>query len=122
MEGHFLNIDVVEDLVDGQPDNSFDPILTTDGKLGTCEDIDPTDNVCDIGSVVLTLVGEKVDQLDGTTVGEILTAADTLILSNQDSIVVNGISLSRGDMTSILSLINGAFNKGVTSGFIVASE
>ena len=122
---YFINIDPVQDLVGGNPGTTYDPILTTGGELGTCSDTAPLDGVCDSGTVVLTALGTKVADLDtaGTTVQQILTAADTLIAnSGQTDITVNGVTLSRGDVTKILGLINESYDNGTPTGFVTAFD
>lgn len=59
--GYYLNMDVVQDLVDGEPDAWHNPVLTTSGKLGYCNDLN-LNRVCDNGPIVLTALGELVQQ------------------------------------------------------------
>jgi hypothetical protein len=129
--GFYINIDPVVDLVEGVPNGTIDPIITTNGELGSCTDSEP-DGVCDDGTVELTLLGEKVTDLDdaGTTVGDILIGADALLasaggdLTNFESLTedVNGVTLSWDEMTDILGLINESFDKGVPTGFVTATD
>ena len=129
-DGYFLNIDPVADFVGGVFDRFYDPILTTGGELGTCTDSEP-DDVCDGGTVTLTALGMVVVALDettmgseaeGTTVAEILIAADLLIESGDDDIEVNGVTVTRGDMTAILGLINESYDEGTPTGFVTAFD
>jgi hypothetical protein len=123
LSSYFINIDPVQDLVLGVPGAFYDPILTTGGKLGTCTDTTPLDGQCD-AAPTLTALGIKVAALDtaGTTVQQILVAADLLIASSDPSIVVNGVTLTRGDMTDILGLINESFDEGVATGLVTAFD
>jgi hypothetical protein len=124
LSSYFINIDPVQDIVDGVPNGFFDPILTTGGELGTCTDTTPADGVCDGGTVVLTTLGEKVEDLDiaGTTVQEILDAADALLGGGGDPQDVNGVSLSADDLTKILGLINESYDEGNPTGFVTAFD
>jgi hypothetical protein len=130
--GHFINIDPVQDLVDGVPNGTIDPILTTNGELGSCPLGTPEDGVCDVGTVDLTLLGAVVEDLDiaGTTVEDILIGADALLaqvpgdLTDFESrtVDVNTVTLSWDEMTDILGLINESFDKGVPTGFVTSSD
>lgn len=132
LEGsYFLNIDPVADFVGGVFDRFYDPILTVENnELGTCVDTTPADDVCD-GSPTLTPLGVVVTALDettlgsaaeGTTVAEILAAADDLIHTGDDDIEVNGVTVTRGDMTAILGLINESYHEGTPTGFVTAFD
>ena len=121
--GFFINIDPVEDIVDGVPSGTFfDPVLTTGGELGSCTDSEP-DGLCD-AAPTLTALGEKVEDLDiaGTTVQEILDAADSLITSGNADITVNAVLLTRDDVTDILGLINESYDEGDPTGFVTAFD
>ncbi|MCH7543381.1 MAG: hypothetical protein IIB65_07065 [Proteobacteria bacterium] len=130
-DGYFLNIDPVADFVGGVFDRFYDPILTVENnELGTCVDTTPADDVCD-GSPTLTPLGMVVTALDettlgseaeGTTVAEILAAADDLIHTGDDDIEVNGVTVTRGDMTAILGLINESYDEGTPTGFVTAFD
>jgi hypothetical protein len=80
--------------------------------------------VCDAGTVTLTSLGSKVTDLDaaGTTVQDILDAAYTLLASGDTTVLVNGVVLTKGDMTQILGLINESFDEGVATGFVTAFD
>jgi hypothetical protein len=129
--GYFINIDPVVDIVEGVPNGTIDPIITTNGELGSCTDSEP-DGVCDDGTVNLTLLGEKVTDLDaaGTTVEDILIEADDLLAQVPGDLTdfesrtedVNGVTLSWDEMTDILGLINESFDKGVPTGFVTSSD
>ena len=123
--GYFINIDPVEDIVDGSPSGTFfDPVLTTGSELGTCTDTTPADGVCDGGTVVLTALGDEVEDLDiaGTTVQEILDAADALLGGGGDPQDVNGVMLTQDDLTKILGLINESYDEGTPTGFVTAFD
>ena len=123
----YINIDVVEDLfgdppVSSVPPTYVDPIWNIP-ELGTCTDID-LDAVCDPGTIILTSLGYKVTGLDatGTTVQDILDAAYSLLASGDATVVVNGVTLTRDDVTQILGLINESYDEGVPTGFITAFD
>lgn len=129
-DSYFLNIDPVADFVGGVFDRFYDPILTTGGELGTCTDGD-ADDVCDGGTITLTALGIVVAALDGTTMGseaegttvaEILTAADDLIDTGDDDIMVNGVLVTRVQMEDIVSLINESYDEGTPTGFVTAFD
>jgi len=128
LASYFINIDPLQDLVGGSPDVTYDPILTTGGVLGACTDISPTDGVCDTGTVVLTTLGSKVKDLDdvsgGTTIQDILDALDpaSVNLATLTSVTVNGVTLTRDQVTKILGLINKSFDAGVITGFVAAFD
>ncbi len=115
-DSYYLNIDPVQDWVDGEAGPVYDPILTTGGELGTCTDSEP-DGICD-GAVSLTDLGQKVQDLDiaGTTVGDILAAALDLLENGNDPQDVHSVSLSAGDLTAILGLINESYEALIALG------
>ncbi len=124
---YYINIDVVEDLFGAPPIPSIpptyiDPILKNPA-LGSCTDVD-ADMVCDSGTIILSSLGSKVTALDaaGTTVQDILDAADTLLASGGTEVLVNGVILTKGDLTQILGLINESFDEGVPTGFVTAFD
>jgi len=124
---HYINIDVVEDLFGDPPLSSVpptyvDPVLNIP-ELGTCADLN-TDKVCDPGTVLLTTLGSKITELDdaGTTVQNILDGAYSLLASGDTTVVVNGVILTRGDLTQILGLINESYDEGVATGFVTAFD
>lgn len=108
----------------------LDPILTTGGYLGTCNDLFPVDGMCDAGTVVLTPLGEIVSALDlaGTTVGDALMAADAYIaayglaIKPGDPITINGVDLTAGNLVSILGLINTSYDNGMPTGFVTLGD
>ena len=53
---------------------------------------------------------------------EILDAADSLISSGDPSITVNGVLLTRDDVTDILGLINESYDEGDPTGFVTAFD
>ncbi len=117
--GYYLNIDPVPD-----PDGVMVyPLETTDGALGTCVDGDVPD-FCEAGTATLTDLSLKIIDLDAaeTTIGEILAAADSLLLSGEDDISVNRVTLTRGDLTEILSLINESYDEGIPTGFVTNGD
>jgi len=99
------------------------PLETTDGALGTCVDGD-VPNFCEAGTETLTDLSLKIIDLDAaeTTIGEILAAADSLLLSGEDDISVNRVTLTRGDLTEILSLINESYDEGIPTGFVTNGD
>jgi hypothetical protein len=126
-DGFYINIDVVEDLFGDPPASSVpptyvDPIWNIP-ELGTCGDLN-FDAVCDPGTVILTFLGYKLTDLDaaGTTVQNILDAAYALMASGDTSVMVNGVTLTKGDVTKILGLINESYDEGLATGFITAFD
>ena len=116
---YYLNIDPVPD-----PDGFMVyPLETTDGALGTCVDGDVPD-FCEAGTATLTDLSLKIIDLDAaeTTIGEILAAADWLLLYGEDDILVNRVTLTRGDLTEILSLINESYDEGIPTGFVTNGD
>ncbi|MDX1523594.1 MAG: hypothetical protein R3264_18345 [Anaerolineae bacterium] len=115
---YYLNIDVVQDIVDGVPGDFIDPVFRNPELYDVCVDSEP-DQVCDPG-FVLSALGTKVADLDdaGTTVEDILIAADSLLASGNPDIDVNGVTLTRDDMTNILGLINESYDEGNINGFV----
>lgn len=127
LRDYYINIDVVEDLF-GNPPLASDPPTFVDPiknipELGTCTDSD-ADSVCDASTEVLTALGDKVADLDafGTTVEDILNAAFNLLQSGALTIDVNRVTLTKGDLTQILGLINESFDEGVATGFVTAFD
>ena len=127
LRDYYINIDVVEDLfgnppLASDPPTFVDPIINIP-ELGTCTDSD-ADSVCDASTEVLTALGDKVADLDafGTTVEDILNAAFNLLQSGAFTIDVNGVTLTKGDMTQILGLINESFDEGVATGFVTVFD
>ena len=52
-----------------------------------------------------------------------LAAADTLLLMvGDEDVMVNRVTLTRGDLTEILSLINESYDEGITTGFVTAFD
>jgi hypothetical protein len=124
---YYINIDVVEDLfgnppLPSDPPTFVDPVLNI-SELGSCIDAD-ADGACDANSETLTSLGNKVTDLDaaGTTVEDILNAAFNLLQSGALTIDVNGVTLTKGDLTQILGLINESFDEGLATGFITAYD
>lgn len=126
---YFINIDVVEDLFGNPPLPSLpptyvDPVLNIT-ELGACTDLN-TDGACDAGTVTLTSLGAKVAALDaaaaGTTMQNILDAGFSLLTWGSASVDVNGVTLTKGDLTQILGLINESFDEGVATGFVTAYD
>jgi hypothetical protein len=123
----YINIDVLEDLFGNPPTSStpptyIDPILNIP-ELGSCSDIN-LDRVCDTGSIVLSGIGAKVTDLDaaGTTVEDIFLAAYSLLTSGDATTVVNGVTLSAGELTDIIGLINESYDEGAVSGFVTSFD
>jgi hypothetical protein len=124
---YYINIDVVEDLfgnppLPSDPPTFVDPVLNI-SELGSCIDAD-ADGACDANSETLTSLGNKVTDLDaaGTTVEDILNAAFNLLQSGALTIDVNGVTLTKGDLTQILGLVNESFDEGLATGFITAYD
>lgn len=126
-EDYAINIDPVTDVPSGI---TYDPVFINQGELAdTCLDGD-ADQICDPG-FVLSDLGLLVAALDeavggtlaeGTTVGEILDAALTLLTSGTDPQDVNGVDLTAGDLTAIIGLINESYDDGVINGFVTAFD
>ena len=118
--GYYLNIDPVSD-----PDGDMVYPLNI-SALGACGTETATvEGLCSEGTDAdLTALGALVLRLDdaGTTVGDMLTAADLLLLSGDDDILVNRVTLSRGDTTEILSLINESYDEGIPTAFVTAFD
>jgi hypothetical protein len=125
--GFYINIDVLEDLFGDPPTSSvpatyLDPILNIP-ELGSCSDAN-ADSVCDAGTIVLSTLGSKVTDLDaaGTTIQNILDAAYSMLALGATTVVVNGVTLTKGDLTQILGLINESYDEGAPTGFITAFD
>ena len=84
----------------------------------------PADDVCDAGTLVLTPLGEKVLSLDeaGTTVSEIVAAAEVLLVSGNETVEVNGVTLTSGELTKLEGLINESYDEGEPTGFVTAYD
>lgn len=123
LSGYFLNVDVVQDWVNGVPGAYLDPVFANPELYDVCDDVD-ADMICDPGTLDLSPLGEAVADLDGagTTVADILAAADALLASGDASIAVNGVILTRGDVTKILGLINESYDEGSPTGFVTAFD
>ena len=77
----------------------------------------------------MTRLGYLVQQLDygrdgtGTTVGEMLDAADALLMDGATVTTlhtINGVELTQLQITDILSLINKSYKNGVPTGVVTA--
>lgn len=124
LASYFINIDPVVDLVDGVPGDTIDPVFINMGDLADfCEDLN-TDQVCDPGTLVLSVLGAKVAALDdaGTTVQDILDASLALLAGGADPQTVNGVDLSAGDLTKIIGLINESYDEGIPTAFVTAFD
>lgn len=123
--GNFLNIDLVDGL---------DPILTTGGQLGTCDDLLPLDpgpdGICDNFTIALNALGEVVALLDGegTTVGDVLDVGDAYIqlegenVDPTDTVFINGVVVTVEQLTKILGMINESYDAGTQTGFVTVSD
>ena len=127
---YYLNIDPVPH-PDGYMvyplDNTFG-----DEALGTCGIGGLELGLCaDGGGAEMTNLGMVVQELDrrGTTVGDMLDAADTLLLAGATVTTmhtINGVELTQLQVTDILSMINKSYkydlslNKGVPTGVVTA--
>ncbi len=124
--GYYLNIDPVPD-PDGVMvyplDNTFG-----DEALGTCGIGGLTVGLClDGGGAELTDLGYLVQLLDraGTTVGDMLDAADDLLLQGATATTTidvgpGDVELTQLDVTNILSLINKSYDEGIPTGVVTA--
>ena len=122
--GYYLNVDAVQDLVDGAPAGWVDPILATGGELGTCVDASPLDDVCDGGTVTFSGVGEEAAALDaaGTTVDELVAAAFAFLGSGLATTDLHGVDLDAGDLTALIGLVNESYDEGEPTGFVAAFD
>lgn len=127
-EDHAINIDPVTDVPSGI---TYDPVFINQNELAdTCLDVVVVDQVCDPGTLVLSDLGVLVAALDeatggtlaeGTTVGEVLAAALTL-LTGGDPNPFMGETVTAGDLTAIIGLINESYDDGVINGFVTAFD
>jgi len=125
---YYLNIDPVPD----PAGYIVYPLQNTYGEeaLGTCGTVDATiAGLCATGLAEMTDLGTLVQQLDygrdgaGTTVGDMLLAADTLLMAGatvETTYDINGVELTQLDVTNILSLINKSYDEGVPTGVVTA--
>ncbi len=125
---YYLNIDPVPDPAGFM----VYPLQNTygDEALGACGTVDATiAGLCAAGLAEMTDLGALVQRLDygrggaGTTVGDMLLAADTLLMAGatvETTYNINGVELTQLDVTNILSLINKSYDKGVPTGVVTA--
>ncbi len=115
--GYYINIDPVADVPSGI---IYDPVATNSPTLGTCT-ISGTECT---DAPVFSPLGLLVLALDnaGTTVEDILIAADDLLEGGSDPQDVHGVELSAGDLTKIIGLINESYDNGVITGFVTAFD
>lgn len=127
MEDYAINIDPVTDVPSGI---TYDPVFINQDELADfCADLD-VNQICDAGTLVLSDLGDLVAALDeatggvlpeGTTVGEILDAALTF-LTGGDPNPFMGETVTEGDLTAIIGLINESYDEGVINGFVTAFD
>ena len=106
------------------------PLANTfgDEALGTCGIGGLTVGLCaDGGGAELTDLGALVQRLDraGTTVGDMLLAADDLLMAGATvtttiDVGPADVELTQLDVTKILSLINKSYDEGVPTGLVTA--
>jgi len=122
---YYINIDLVQDIVDGAPGPIVDPVFRNPDLYDFCEDtVADGEDICDAGTLVLSALGDLVQALDdaGTTVEDICGASLAMIAGDLDSISVNGVVVTRSDMTNILGLINESYDEGTPTGFITFGD
>ena len=124
---YYLNIDPVPDSAGYMVyplDNTFG-----DEALGACGTLDATiEGLCAAGvDAEMTDLGALVQGLDraGTTVGDMLAAADTLLLAGATDLTTiavgpDDVTLTQLEVTNILSLINKSYHDGVPTGVVTA--
>ncbi|MBY4677410.1 hypothetical protein [Marinobacterium arenosum] len=117
MGSYYINVDPVQDYVDGAAAGLIDPVFHNPELYSDCVD----DGQQHCSSLVYSELGAKVAALDdaGTSVHEVYDAAMSLLLGGLESVDLNSVSLSRGDMTAILGMINESYD-GQPSGFVTA--
>lgn len=125
LPSYFINIDTVQDFIAGEPGPFVDPVFNNQELYDFCEDtVVDGEDICDTDTLVLSELGELVQALDDaeTTVEDICTTALSMIENDSPSILVNGVEVSRGDMTDILGMINESYDEGTPSGFITLGD
>jgi hypothetical protein len=125
LSSYFINIDLVQDIVDGAPGPIVDPVFRNPDLYDFCVDTIPDgEDICDAGTLVLSALGNLVQTLDdvSTTVEDVCNAAIAIILGDLESILVNGVEVTRSEMTSILGLINESYDEGTPTGFITFGD
>ncbi len=123
--GYYLNIDPVPDPngVMVYPVDNYDG----DELLGTCGAEGATvEGLCAAGeNAGMEALGIVVQRLDraGTTVGDMLDAADTLLMAGATVTTmhtINGVELTQLQVTDILSMINKSYKGGIPTGVVTA--
>ena len=125
-----INLDAVQDLVTSVPGDWYDPVLITDlagdldEKLGNCDDFLAPFGACDPGTIVLTDLGELVEDLIAADVrvGDLRDAADAMLEAGSAEIDVNSVTVTTLELTNILSLVNKSYDKGVPTAFVICTE
>ena len=121
---YYLNIDPVPDpagLMVYPLDN-----YAGDEDLGACGTIDATiAGLCAADFAEMSDLGILVQGLDdaGTTVGDMLNAADSLLMAGATVTTmhtINGVELTQLQITDILSMINKSYKNGIPTGFVTA--
>jgi hypothetical protein len=125
LSSYFINIDLVQDIVDGAPGPIVDPVFRNPDLYDFCVDTIPDgEDICDPGTLVLSALGDLAQALDdaGTTVEDVCDAAVAMIIDDLESVSVNGVDLTRDDMADILGLINESYDEGTPTGFITLGD
>ena len=119
---YFINIDIVQDIVDGAPGDLVDPIFRNPDLYLICDDLN-ADQICD-DFPVLSDLGILAAALDdaGTTVEDVCDAALTMIINDLESIMINGVEVTRIVMPELLGLINESYDAGTPTGFITLGD
>ncbi len=122
---YYLNVDPAPDPAGYMVyplDNTFG-----DEALGTCGALGATvEGLCAAGvNAEMTALGMVVQNLDraGTTVGDMLDAADTLLMAGatiETMTTINGVELTQLQVTDILSIINKSYKAGIPTGAVTA--
>jgi len=125
LSSYFINIDLVQDIVDGAPGPIVDPVFRNPDLYDFCEDtVADGEDICDAGTLVLSALGNLVQTLDGasTTVEDLCEAAVAMISEDLDSVFVNDVEVTRSEMTKLLGLTNESYDKGTPTGFITSGD
>jgi hypothetical protein len=122
---YFINIDIVQDIVDGAPGPLVDPRFRNPDLYDFCVDtVADGEDICDAGTLVLSDLGILAAALDdaGTTVEDVCDAALTMIINDWESILINGVDVARIVMPELLGLINESYDAGTPTGFITLGD
>jgi hypothetical protein len=125
LSSYFINIDLVQDIVDGAPGPIVEPVFRNPDLYDFCEDtVADGEDICDAGTLVLSALGNLVQALDdaSTTVEDLCEAAVAMISEDLDSVFVNGVEVTRSEMTKLLGLTNESYDEGTPTGFITSGD